>query len=131
MFSFSVFTVLCLGDSGPILVESARSFRLEQLDQGFQKTANFSGESGLEFIEIDKLIWLVHNLFLIYTELDMSRPVLGNSEKGFDVNNENDTRSGQRRKKRQVTTTNSIDVSVSQECEGIVLRWAKPNYPSR
>ena len=64
-----------------------------------------------------------------FLELDeTSAPTFGNGE---DVNTENDRRSTHKREKRQVQNIPAIDLSVSQECEGITLRWAKPDVPHR
>ena len=45
--------------------------------------------------------------------------------------NLNDEIHSKRRTRRQAQRTNSLLDSVSQECDGITLRWLRPNIPFR
>lgn len=73
--------------------------------------------------------WLIMSWFL---ELDeTSAPLFGNGEDVSFLNTENDRRSTHKRERRQVQNIAAIDLSVSQECEGITLRWSKPDIPHR
>ena len=70
--------------------------------------------------------------FLEDLELDeTSAPTFGNGEDVAFSNTENDKTSTRKRVRRQIQNIPAIDLSVSQKCEGITLRWAKPDVPYR
>ena len=100
----SGYSAVCSGDAKARVVRSAPSFRLEDLDGGSEKTVEVS-------------------------ELDVTPiPKIAKGEEGVLLNAENDETTS-KRKKRQVQSINPIDLSLSQECDGITLRWVEPDIP--
>jgi hypothetical protein len=53
-----------------------------------------------------------------------------NGEEAVFSNAENE-KSTPRREKRQAQSIDPIDLSISQECDGITLRWVSPDIPFR
>ena len=68
----------------------------------------------------------------MFSELDdKSLPTFGKGEDASFLNTEDDRETTRKREKRQVQHLAAIDLFVSQECNGITLRWVKPSVAHR